>query len=141
MKEKRSGNALPILTCKKGVEITSGCYSTVEELIEVIQADWEKNHFNLTIKVVDQRIKIENKNKELFDITLEISPYLSFALGFAEELDLNSSSIFRIRDSGLEVEKPILLQLFSFYEKSSDLSLYYRVYSSRAGMSSTSSQD
>ena len=97
MKE-RSGNASPILTCKKGVEITSGCYSTIEELIEVIQADWEKNHFNLTIKVVDQRIKIENKNKELFDITLEISPYLSYALGFTEELDINSSSIFRIRD-------------------------------------------
>ena len=68
-------------------------------LIEVIQADWEKNNFNLTIKVIDQRIKIENKNRELFDITLEISPYLSFALGFTEELDLNSSSIFRIRDS------------------------------------------
>ena len=99
MKENRSGNASPFLTCKKGVEITSGCYSTVEELIEVIQADWEKNNFNLLIKVVDQRIKIENKNRELFDITLEISPYLSFALGFTEELDLNSSSIFRIRDS------------------------------------------
>ena len=87
------------LTCKKGVEITSGCYSTVEELIDVIQADWEKNNFNLKIKVVDERIKIENRNSELFEITLEISPYLSFAMGFTEELDLNSSSIFRIRDS------------------------------------------
>ena len=98
MKENRSSNTSPFLTCRKGVEITSGCYSTVDELIEVIQADWEKNNFNLTIKVVDQRIKIENKNKELFDITLEISPYLSYALGFTEELDINSSSIFRIRD-------------------------------------------
>ncbi len=88
-----------VLTCKKGVEITSGCYSTVEELIDVIQADWEKNNFNLKIKVVDERIKIENRNSELFEITLEISPYLSFAMGFTEELDLNSSSIFRIRDS------------------------------------------
>ena len=87
------------LSCKKEVEITSGCYSTIEELIDVIQADWEKNNFNLKIKVVDERIKIENKNSELFDITLEISPYLSFALGFTEELDLNSSSIFRIKDS------------------------------------------
>ena len=88
-----------VLTCKKGVEITSGCYSTVEELIDVIQADWEKNNFNLSIKVVDQRIRIENKDNQLFDITLEISPYLSFAMGFTEELDLNSSSIFRIKDS------------------------------------------
>ena len=47
---------------KKEVEITSGCYTTIDELIEVIQADWEKNNFNLTIKVVDQRIKIENQN-------------------------------------------------------------------------------
>ena len=92
-------NPSTYLTCKKEVEITSGCYTTVEELIEVIQADWEKSNFNLTIKVVDQRIRIENKNKKLFDTTLEISPYLSFALGFTEELDLNSSSIFRIRDS------------------------------------------
>ena len=97
--QKKTENPSPFLTCKKEVEITSGCYSTVEELIEVIQADWEKNNFNLTIKVVDQRIKIENINNKLFDITLEISPYLSYALGFTEELDINSSSIFRIRDS------------------------------------------
>ena len=58
-----------------------------------------KNYFNLTIKVENQRVKIENKNKELFDITLEISPYLAYALGFTEELDLKSSSIFRINDS------------------------------------------
>ena len=99
MKKISSGNPSPFLTCKKEVEITSGCYSSADELIEVIQADWEKNNFNLEIKVVDQKIKIENQNKELFDITLEISPYLSYALGFTEELDLNSSSIFRIRDS------------------------------------------
>ena len=99
MKENRLGKSSPFLNCKKEVEITSGCYTTIDELIEVIQADWEKNNFNLTIKVIDQRIKIENQNNELFDITLEISPYLSYALGFTEELDLNSSSIFRIRDS------------------------------------------
>ena len=96
---EKSEKSSTFLTCKKEVEITSGCYSTVEELIEVIQADWEKSDFNLTIKVVDKKIRIENKNDELFDITLEISPYLSFALGFTEELDLNSSSIFRVRDS------------------------------------------
>ena len=87
------------LTCKKGAEITAGCYTKIEELVEVIQDDWEKNYFNLTIKVENQRVKIENKNKELFDITLEISPYLAYALGFTEELDLKSSSIFRINDS------------------------------------------
>ena len=85
--------------CKKGAEVTAGCYTTLEELIEVIQEDWEKRYFNLTIKVVNQRVKIENKNKDLFDITLEISPYLAYALGFTEQLDLNSSSIFRIKDS------------------------------------------
>ena len=99
MKENRLGKPSPFLNCKKEVEITSGCYTTIDELVEVIQADWEKNNFNLTVKVVDQRIKIENLNNELFDITLEISPYLSYALGFTKELDLNSSSIFRIRDS------------------------------------------
>ena len=87
------------LTCKKGAEITAGCYTKIEELVEVIQDDWEKNYFNLTIKVENQRVKIENKNKELFDITLEISPYLAYALGFTAELDLKSSSIFRINDS------------------------------------------
>ena len=59
----------------------------------------KKKHFNLTIKVVNQRVKIENKNKNLFDITLEISPYLAYALGFTEQLDLNSSSVFHIKDS------------------------------------------
>ena len=90
---------LPYFKCKKGAEITAGCYTRLEELIEVIQDDWEKKHFNLTIKVVNQRVKIENKNKNLFDITLEISPYLAYALGFTEQLDLNSSSVFHIKDS------------------------------------------
>lgn len=96
--EMINGHPVPFMTCKKGIEITAGCYTTLEELVEVIQADWEQNNFNLTIKVEDQRVRIENKNDELFDITLEISPYLAFALGFTEELNLNSSTVFRIRD-------------------------------------------
>ena len=84
---------------EKQIEIPAGCYSTLNELVEVINQECEKNVFQISMKVENDRVVLENKDKYTFDILFDISPYLAFTLGFTSELNPESSSIFRVMEN------------------------------------------
>lgn len=83
---------------RRALEITDGCYSSLIELVDVINRDWEKNYVNLSMEINENRVVIKNNNQELFDIVLDISPYLAYTLGFTEKLDFNTSNTYKIRN-------------------------------------------